>query len=185
LPYHFAQREAARLNHAADAARADLPIGLECSVYHQRAGFAQLMRREPAAAEGEFRQALALNADNERALYGLGLSLLKQGRLVEARQELERARALDHDDAQVHMALGQAAEALGCEREAMARYREASLLQPDNPAPALYIADLREARNELGRSVYELNDSLKRMPDSRYVRLRRDDQLSYRLRSPM
>jgi len=56
----------------------------------------------------------------------------------------------------VHIALGEAFEAQGCDVAAVKQYQEAALLQSDNPEPYLMIADIREDRNDIGKSVAEL-----------------------------
>jgi tetratricopeptide (TPR) repeat protein len=183
-PYRRARLEAARINHAGNLFRGDVGADVVSSNSNENAGFAALMKRNPAEAEKAFRQAVAMDNGNERAHYGLGVSLLKQGKVDEAIKSFEYARWLDPDDAENHIAFGEALETKGHDTEALIRYKEASLLQPDNPEPVLYMADLREERNDVGKSVTELTEALKRMPDSQYIRLRRNDQLTWRLRRP-
>ncbi|MBX9687577.1 MAG: tetratricopeptide repeat protein [Candidatus Obscuribacterales bacterium] len=184
LPYRKAQWQAARLNHAAGEARADMPLDLTSSASVRDEGFDSMLKRDPVAAEIHFRKALAMEAGNERAHYGLGAALLKQGRVDEAIAELDMARWLDPDDAQVHLALGEAMESKGLDRAAIERYREAGLLHPEDPTPALYIADIRESRDDIGKSVVELTEAAKNCPQSDYLRLRRKDQIGWRLSKP-
>jgi len=183
-PYRRARLEAARLNHASNLFRGSTPPELKCSNSFESAGMDAVMNRNLDAAADNFKQAIALDNGNERAHYGLGVTELKQGKVDEAVRELEYARHLDPDDAEVHIALGQAMETKGHDVDALKRYREASLLQPDNPEPILYIADLREERNDIGKSVGELTAALQRMPDSQYILLRRNDQSTWRLKRP-
>jgi tetratricopeptide (TPR) repeat protein len=184
-PYRRAQWEAARANHAAKEASKGLPLNFVCSDSMETTGFDCLLKRDPIAAEANFRKSLQMEPNNERAHYGLGVALLKQGRVNESIGELEMARWLDHDDAQVHIALGEALESKGLDTEAYKRFREASLLQPENPEPYLAIADLREERNDIGKSVRELSDAMiNNVPESQYVRLRHKDQYTWRLIRP-
>lgn len=183
-PYRRAQWEAARANHAASEARTDLAIDMVSSASLRDRGFEFMMKRNPVEAEKQFRRALSMESGNARAHYGLGAALLKQGRVDEAIPELEMARWLDADDAQVHIALGEALESKGLDREATVRYREAYLLQSENPAPALYIADIRESKNQIAKSVTELDDAIVRNPRSEYLRLKRKDQIGWRLTKP-
>lgn len=185
IPFRRARLEAARKNHASDLFRADLPMDLVSSDSFEDKGMACMLKRDPVQAEVNFRKALALSPENARAHYGLGVSLLKQGKVDDSIGILQYARWLDHDDAEVHLALGQAYETKGLDLDAYKHYREASLLQPDNPEAVLYIADLREEKNDIGKSVRELNAAMTQMPDSQYVRLRRNDQLVWRLKRPM
>lgn len=183
-PFRRAQWQAARMNHASFETRYDLPPDLVSSASVRDDGFETMLKRNPVAAEALFRQAIAMEPGNERAHYGLGAALLKQGRVEGAIPELNYARWLDPDDAQVHMALGQAMESKGLDDMALVRYREASLLHPEDPAPFLYIADLRETRDDIGRSAIELSQAAKNLPQSEYIKLRRQDQIGWRLTRP-
>lgn len=183
-PYRRAQWEQARRNHSSFEFRKDLPLDLLSSDSLEDDGFLALNKRDPKCAEQLFRSSLQVSPRNERAAYGLGLSLMKQGRIDEATPVLEVARSLDADDANVHLALGQCAESKGLDTQAITRYREASLLQPENPEAVLFIADLREERNDIGKSVTELTTAMQACPESEYIRLRRQDQLSWRLIRP-
>lgn len=183
-PYRKAQWIQARLNHASNEARMDMPLDLVSSASLRDDGFEQMMQRNPVAAEILFRQALGMEVGNQRAHYGLGLSLLKQGKVDEAIGELQMARWLDHDDAQVHLALGEALESKGLDQDAITRYREAAFLHPEDPAPALFIADMRESRDDIDHSVRELTAALNNNPSSQYLRLRRQDQIAWRLTKP-
>ncbi len=183
-PFKRAQWKAARLNHAANEARPELQLDMVSSASVRDDGFQSMMKRDPEAAEIQFRRALAMEPNNQRAHYGLGTSLLKQGRVEEAISELESARWLDHDDAQVHLALGEAMESKGLDQAALVRYREAQLLHPEDPEPALFIADLREVRDDIGKSVKELTVASQNAPQSDYLRLRRKDQIGWRLTKP-
>lgn len=183
-PYRKAQWIQARLNHAAQEARVDMPLDLVSSASLRDDGFEQMLKRNPCAAEVFFRQALGMSVGNQRAHYGLGTALLRQGKVDEAIGELQMARWLDHDDAQVHLALGEALESKGLDQDALVRYREASFLHPEDPAPALYIADMRESRDDIDHSVRELTAALNNNPYSQYLRLRRQDQIAWRLNRP-
>ena len=144
-----------------------------------------LNRRDPVAAAESFRNALAACPENSRAHYGLGRALLELGQVDGAITELQMARWLEPDYALVHIALGQAFETQGKAVAAIKQYQEAALLQPDNPEPYLLIADIRENRNDIGKSVMELTAAQKQIPDSEYINVRRKDQLVWRLRRPM
>ena len=183
-PYRRARLEAARLNHAAIAFREDLPQKLVSSDSFEDKGFRAILERDITTAKVNFTTALSLNPNNPRARYGMGLCLMKEGKIEDAVAELTVARQIDPNDAEVHLALGQCQEALGNDVAAMVRYREAALLQPDNPEPILYIADLREEKNDIGQSVKELWSAHNQMPRSEYIRLRRQDQLTWRLNRP-
>lgn len=174
------QWQAARRNHAASFYRKDLPTDMVSSGSLKEQGFKALNKRDPVTAEAFFRAALRAEPENQRALYGLGLSQLKQNMPNRALMSLEIARYLDPKDAEVHIAIGQTQEALGHDQDAIRSYQSAKQLQPENPEPLLYIADMREDRDQIGDSVKELG-----VPEARaseYVRLKRKDQLTWRLK---
>lgn len=183
-PFRRAQWKQARLNHAANEVRPELPVDFVSSASVRDDGFTAMLNRDPDGAEIQFRKALAMEPENQRAHYGLGTALLKQGRVEEAIVHLQEARWLDHDDAQVHLALGEAYESKGLDKMALTRYREASLLQPENPEPVLFIADMREIRDDIGKSALELTEAMKNCPNSAYINLRRKDQIGWRLTKP-
>jgi Flp pilus assembly protein TadD len=186
IPDRRAQLEAARLNHAAFAYRADLPIGLRSSESLANLAMNDLnCDRNVDAAIGHFQDAICMSSCNSRARYGLGLSLLRKGLVVEAIDQLQIARMYDPDYALVHLALGEAFETQGNDVGAVKQYQETALLQPDNPVPYLMIADIREDRNDIGKSVAELQAAQDIIPASQYIRVRRQDQLAWRLRQPM
>ena len=174
------QWQAARKNHAASAYRKDLPTDMISSGSLKDQGFQALLKRDPLAAEGLFRAALRENPENQRALYGLGLAQMKLGFKQRALISFEASSYLDPNDAEVHIAMGQCLEALGQDKEAMDHYQTATRLTPENPEPMLYIADMREDRDQIGQSVYELGSTSARA--SEYVRLKRKDQLTWRLK---
>ena len=66
-------------------------------------------------------------------------------------------------------------------RDAVKQYQEAALLQEDNPEPVLLIADIREGRNDIGKSVRELALASQRIPTSQYIILEQKDQRMWRL----
>jgi tetratricopeptide (TPR) repeat protein len=180
-PFRRAQWQAARLNHASVETRYDLPLDMFSSASVRDDGFEAMLKRDPVTAESMFRKAISMEPGNERAHYGLGASLLKQGKVDPAIGELDLARWLDHDDAQVHIALGEALESKGLDRAALVRYREAALLHPEDPAPSLFISDIREYRDDIGKSAVELTEAARNCPQSEYLRLRRKDQIGWRL----
>jgi predicted Zn-dependent protease len=184
VPYRRAQWEAARLNHAADSFRSALPVGLVSSASFTDAGMTAYMNRDFIASKEDFKKALQLNNANALAHYGLGIASLKLGEVNNAMSELQMSRWLEPDNALTHIALGQTFEAQGYDTAAVAQYQEAIRLQPDNPEPYLAIADIREERNDIGKSVAELTVGLEQIPNSQYISLRRKDQLTWRLIRP-
>jgi len=184
LPFSQNRRprlEAARLNRSADSMLTLLPPDLQSSQSFERLGAQNLLDRKYAEAADNFRHALALDTGNTLAHYGLALTLLKQGQANTAISELQMARWQEPDNALVHIALGEAFETQGHDVAAIKQFQEASLLQPENPEPYLLIADLREERNDISKSVAELTTGIHNSPSSDFLKLRRKDQVSWRL----
>lgn len=179
------QWQAARLNHAANSYRKDMPrSGVLSSQGMKDEGFRLLMKRDAAGAEAFFKAALMSNPENERARYGLGLAQMKQGMVERALMNFQLARYLEPDDAQVHVAIGEAHESMGNDQDAIASYQLASQLAPENPEPALYVADMREERDQIKRSSIELTQAQMGCADSNYLKLRKKDQVTWRLFRP-
>jgi tetratricopeptide (TPR) repeat protein len=180
-PYRRARLEAARLNHAAVAFRENVPTKLFSSDSVTLEGMKAMNARDPEAAQVLFAKAILMNKGNSRAHYGMGTSLLQQGKVDQSIESLQMARWLEPDYAMVHLALGQAFETQGESRDAVKQYQEAALLQQDNPEPVLLIADIREGRNDMGKSVRELSAAANRIPSSQYIILKQKDQTMWRL----
>jgi Flp pilus assembly protein TadD len=176
--------EAARLNHAAVAFSENVPKGLVSSDSVTLEGVNALNARNPGLAEELFNKAIAMHYTNSRAHYGLGSAYLQQGKVDQAITELQIARWQEPDYAMAHIALGQAFQTQGETVNAVKQYQEASLLQRDNPEPVLLIADIRERRNDMGKSVAELSDASLRIPVSQYIILKQKDQTMWRLNRP-
>lgn len=183
-PYRKARLEAARLNHAAPAYRQNVPTALITSDSKAVDGMDALNARNADAAVEQFTKAIEMNSGNSRAHYGLGVALMQQGKVEASITSLQMARWLEPDYAMVHLALGQAFESKGEATAAIKQYQEAGLLQRDNPEPALMIADIREGRNDMGKSIRELAAASERIPTSQYIILKQKDQTLWRLDRP-
>ena len=184
-PAHREQWQAARFNHAANSYRKDMPRnGILSSSCMKDEGFRLLMKRDVSGAESFFKAALLVNPNNQRARYGLGLAQLKQGMVEHALMNLQLASYLEPDDAQVQIAIGQAHESMGNDQDAIVAYQKASELAPENPEPALYVADMREERDQIKRSSMELTQAQMGCADSQYLKLRKKDQVVWRLSKP-
>jgi tetratricopeptide (TPR) repeat protein len=101
---------------------------------------------ERAAALACWQRVLALDPRRGGGHLGLGLWLLEDGRLSEARQRFRHAIELQPNLAQAHLHLGDLHEALGELAEAEAAYRTALRLQPAYALPHARLARLLGAR---------------------------------------
>ena len=134
-------------------------------------------------SETLFAHAVRVDSRNGVAEDFLGSAFLVSGRLVDARIHAERARALDPRGERALVLLAEISERQGQADEAMALYRAALAVRPDNPPvecqlgllelgrghpdraselmiPALRSAPmLREKTRQLGRGALERDDS--------------------------
>jgi tetratricopeptide (TPR) repeat protein len=85
-----------------------------------------------AAADREYRAALALAPAHPVALHNLGLVELQRGRRTHAVEVLERAVAADPRETEFRHSLGQALAAAGRLDDAIARFREVLARRPDH-----------------------------------------------------
>jgi len=85
-----------------------------------------------AAADREYRAALALAPEHPVALHNLGLVELQRGRGTHAVEVLERAVAVAPHEVEFRHSLGQALAAAGRMDEAIARLRDVVANQPDH-----------------------------------------------------
>ncbi len=83
-------------------------------------------------AVSAFQTLLAGSADDKRALAGLGISLMKMGRLAEAASILERAIQSHPDSADLYCNLSAALAGSGDPEKASAMAAKALVLEPDN-----------------------------------------------------
>ena len=116
---------------APGAAPGATPVGaLDPAEYPYNLGLALRLNGDLAAAEAQFRAALARNPDHALARRSLGLVLRQKEDAAAAVVELRRAVALLPDDAQGHHLLATVLLKLGDLPEATTELREATRLDP-------------------------------------------------------
>lgn len=123
--------EAAALEIWLRLARANPTAGFYC-----RAGGALESLRRYSEAEAAFRSARELDPTMHEAFVGLGLSLINQGKFVEALEVLD-AVAADGDRAVVYCLRGHALKRLGRHEEALQAFRESAAADPAFDEPLL------------------------------------------------
>jgi tetratricopeptide (TPR) repeat protein len=96
-----------------------------------------LMKSDPKEAAGYYRAALAVRPDTPVVLYSLGNALRAQGRLEEAKAELEKALRLNPKFALPHNMLGIIFKAQGRLEEAKAEFEKATTLNPKYGLPRM------------------------------------------------
>jgi tetratricopeptide (TPR) repeat protein len=109
-------------------------------------------------AEACFRQALQIENDNEEALYNLGVSLQRQGRIGEAIGLLRRAVEIDPSYAIAFLELGAILSGKQQNAEAEAMLRKSIELDESLFLAHAYLADLLARTNR----ILEAEDSYKR-----------------------
>ncbi|MDZ4787284.1 MAG: FecR domain-containing protein [bacterium] len=137
-----------------DAKNSDNPLLLSVS------GFLELIKYEPAKAEIIFSKATDQNSGSGLPWFGLGLSKINQGNLIEGRKAIEIACALEPNVSIYRSYLGKAYyEEL---REGLAdhEYDRAIALDPNDPTPHLYRAYNNLSKNEVVSALVEIEDSI-------------------------
>ncbi|WP_158044081.1 TonB-dependent receptor domain-containing protein [Skermanella pratensis] len=128
-------------------------------------GFAALVRQRPQEAQAVFERAIRLEPADPQPRLGLGLTLIRQGRLEAGRNEIEIAAGLDTENALIRSYLGRGYDEERRDDRAAGQYGIAKQLDPNDPTPFLF-EGLRlrtanqpvEALAEIQRSI-ELNDN--------------------------
>src|SRR4051794_2898997 len=83
-----------------------------------------------AQAAEAYREALRLAPEHVDARYNLGLVLLRLGDLSKGLAHLQHAAKLAPKEADIHLTIGRAQQALKCPTEAERAFREAVRLNP-------------------------------------------------------
>jgi Flp pilus assembly protein TadD len=96
------------------------------------AGAQSVDRGEMEAAEAAYRQALSLAPEDDAALKGLALVLLRTGRADQARPILKSLLERRPDDVELLNNLGVALRDLGAQRDAVGYFRKAMEIDPDD-----------------------------------------------------
>ncbi len=129
---------------------------------HTVQGFAELASLRPGPAADSFRRARQLLPQEPLAALGLGLARIRQGSLVEGRELLELAVALDPGNALWRSYLGKAYYAEARNPLAEAQYRLARDLDAADPTPWLYGAILAQAENRPVQAARRLDEAAQR-----------------------
>jgi tetratricopeptide (TPR) repeat protein len=157
-----------RINEAEAAARAALASNSNESRGHTMLGFVKLGQIDTKQAAAEFQTAIAADSFDPLPRLGLGLSMIRDGELVDGRKQIEVAVALDPANSLLRSYVGKAYyEENTKARDGLAsnQFELAKQLDPRDPTPWFYDAVLEqtltrpvEALADLQKSV-ELNDN--------------------------
>lgn len=161
-------------------------------VAHRVLGATFLRQRRFKPAEVEFKTVLTSHPDDSNCLYGLGLSLLSQGKPSQALDPLIKAHGLNPSDADVmagileaHMKLGQANEATAILEELNQKFR-------NDYTEQMQLAELLVHEGAYQLATVQFKHLLKAKPDSyelnydlalAYHRAGKEDQAAAQLRT--
>ena len=121
-------------------------------------------RGDVAAAERDYREALARDPGQPLALHYLGVALYQTGRAGDALPLLERAVARVPQEAEFHNNLGLALAALDRNDEAVAAYRAAIALRPGHATAWNNLGLALQAMNRLANAIDAYRHALAEAP---------------------
>jgi len=151
-------------------------------------GFVHLAQIDTRQARADFEAAIERDSFNPLARLGLGLARIRDGELVEGREHLEIAVALDPTNSLLRSYVGKAYfEENDKARDdlATAQFTVAKQLDPNDPTPWFYEAVLQQAQNRPVTALEYLHTSVQKN-DNRAVyrsRLLLDDDVAARTAS--
>jgi tetratricopeptide (TPR) repeat protein len=116
-------------------------------------------------AARSYREVSALLPQVAAIPFNLALVLVREGKLTEALAEIEKAIALDAEEAPFHLLRGRVLRALESQERALAAFENAVRLAPDSRDGYFEIADLHQSRRELEPAASWLRRYLSLHPD--------------------
>lgn len=117
-----------------------------------------------AAAEGAYRDVLALAPDHANTQYNLAVVLKAQGKLDEAIAQYERTLIVKPDSAKAHNNLGIILAGRGRLDEAAAHYEKALAINPDYANAHYNLANILKDRNRLDEAAAHLGRAVAIQP---------------------
>jgi Flp pilus assembly protein TadD len=123
---------------------------------HLSAALLDERQKDFAAAEAEYKKALALDSHSNDAAIGLTNIYMKSGRLADAEPLLRHLAADQPDDAVLHLQLGRVLAAEGKNDDAIAEMQSAVKLAPKDTGAQRDLADLYASagKNDLAEAAY-------------------------------
>ncbi len=138
------------------------------SISYMLKGYIHLLKQESLLAEQTFHTAISMEKEISRAWVGLGLAMYAQGKIDQGLDKLEIASLLNPLSAFPHNNLGKALYEAKEYKEAENEFIRASLLDPNDPTPYLYLAIMAQDNFEPVKSIKQLKKALE-MNDNRFV----------------
>ena len=144
------------------AARSALAQQPDYARAHAIDGFVLLQQFRFDSAATAFQRAIALDATDPLPRLGLGLIEIRHNHIVEGREQLALAVALDPGQSLLRSYLGKAYQEEGRERLAGDQYALAKTLDAADPTPWFYSALLAQVQNRPFDALDDLNQSMAR-----------------------
>jgi tetratricopeptide (TPR) repeat protein len=160
-----------RVDEAEAAARAGVIANAAESRAHTMLGFVHLAQNDTRQARVDFQAAIERDSFNPLARLGLGLAMIRDGKLVEGRKELEIAVALDPTNSLLRSYVGKAYyEEKTAERNelAEAQFGLAKEFDLNDPTPWLYDAIGKQTTNRPVEALHDIQRSIE-LNDNRAV----------------
>jgi len=129
-------------------------------------GESELARNNLPAAEREFRKALELDPGETAALFGLGVSLRRAGKLGEAEQAFARVAERDDNWPGLSLERGMVFEARGESERAVEMYEQALEERPDDTDLLLRLGAAQVAAGNLDQAEETLQRVIEARPNS-------------------
>src|SRR5512143_327718 len=131
-------------------------------------GFAYLTQVNTSEATKAFGKAIGLDQADPLPHLGLGLAMIRDGKLEEGRRELEIAITLDPDSSIFRSYLGKAYFEEKRDKLATGQYGMAKTLDPSDPTPYFYDAIEKQTTNRPVEALHDLEKSIE-LNDNRAV----------------
>jgi tetratricopeptide (TPR) repeat protein len=126
---------------------------------HALRGFLSAADNNMNRAKQSFEEAMGIDGALGDAWLGHGLCLIRQGRDVEGRHDLQTAAAMEPNRAIFHSYLGKAFSNVGVESKARAEFDRAKQIGPRDPTPWIYSAIENKQDNRVNEAVRDLEKS--------------------------
>ena len=154
-----------RMNEAEAAAREAVRVDPSEPLGHTMLGFVHLAQINTRDARADFTAAIESGSFEPLPRLGLGLAIIRDGKLVEGREQIEIAVALDPSNSLLRSYVGKAYyEENSKARDGLAatQFGLAKQLDPNDPTPWFYEAILRLAQNQTVSALENLDSSVQK-----------------------
>jgi tetratricopeptide (TPR) repeat protein len=148
-------------NRQTEAGRPSMAVN---SMDLSRGGIAAYTKGDVAGSIAQFTEAVEADANNAQALNNLGQALVRAGRAREAIPHFDRAIALSSDTWTYHFNRAKAHGDLQEWPRAIASYRQAADLFPQDYATAFNLARALQANGDLGGAIEEFQRAINLAP---------------------